>query len=200
MITLNLISPDYKRIIKTKRIFYSLRQLFLYITLFTLILATILLIARKLLDDTLLSELQQTTLVARSLQGNKKIDEINKKIALAQQVQQDYIPWSRLIIDFSKLIPNHTTINSLNIVSGQTEDEWQINISGISATRDDFLSLKKNLLQANDKYQNVDIPIASLFKKEDINFNISFTVTKEFLNNLSFDEVKNNVRDDNNEG
>lgn len=191
MITLNLISPEYKKTITIKRIFASAQNIILYITFFVILAAIILLIARKNLDENFLEELERTSLISSTPQGSKKNIEINKKIQLAQKVQSDYIPWSKFLIRFSKLIPNNVVVNTLNIVPLDAEgkkDGWKINFSGLSKNRNDFLDLKDNILRAEKDglFAEVNIPRTILFKKENIDFNINLTIKKDTLTGLSF--------------
>lgn len=193
MITLNLISPEYKKTIKIKKILRDAQNLFLCITLITIITAIVLLAARKVLEDHFVSTIGQTSLISRNQTENKKIVEINKKIQLAKQIQQDYIPWSRLIIHFSKLVPDNIIIDSFNVNPDANKNEFKISLSGTAAVRNDFLDFKKKLLEAKKLFdeKDVEIPVANLFEKEDIKFNINLKIKKEILANL---EIPDNCR------
>lgn len=185
MLKLNLISPEYKKNIKMKQILHDVKNLSLYVTLIVVVSATILLIARLILEDNFAETIGQTSLISRNPAENKTNIEINKKIELAKQVQSDYIAWSRLIINFSKLVPNGVEISSFNVNPCPKIDEWTINIVGKAANRNDFLTFKENLLKAKDLFQKeIDIPITNLFEKENINFNININIKKEVLTNL----------------
>lgn len=187
MITLNLISPNYKKTIKVKNLLNDAENLFLYIMFISIIVAIILLAARKILEDNFVEAVERTSLGAANPAENKKNTQINKKIQLAKQAQQDYIPWSRLIIIFSKLVPNNVKINSFNVIPGDDKNEWEISLSGTAVNRNDFLDFKKNLLDAKDLFdeKEIEIPIINLLKKEKIDFNINLKIKKETLANLS---------------
>lgn len=186
MITLNLISPEYKKTIKIKRIVKDAQILFLCIMFIVIVAAIMLLNARRMLDDNFVETIGQTSLVSRNQIENKTNAQINQKIQLAQLVQQDYIPWSRFIIIFSKLIPDNVAIDSLIISPDTNQNEWKINLSGMAVSRNDFLNLKKNLLEAEDMFdeKDIEIPIDSLFEKENLKFNINLKIKKEVLVNL----------------
>lgn len=186
MITLNLISPDYKKTIKIKKLLNDMQSLFLYIMFIAIVSAIILLIARRILEDNFVEVVGQTSLISRNPMENKKNTQTNKKIQLAQGVQQDYIPWSRLIINFSKLVPDNVMVDSFVVSPGANKNEWGVSLSGLAANRNDFLDFKKNLLEAKDLFdpKDIKIPIANLFEKEDIKFNINLKITKEVLVNL----------------
>lgn len=189
MIRLNLISPDYKKMIKVKRILSDIQNLFLYIVLVVIAAAIILIVARQILEDNFLQIVGQTSLISRSPAENKINIEINKKIELAQKTQEDYIAWSRFIINFSKLVPDNVLISSLIVNPNENRTEWQINLSGIAANRDDFLTFKENLLEAKELFneKEINIPITNLFQKENIQFNINIKIKKEILTNLKFE-------------
>jgi hypothetical protein len=186
MLKLNLISPEYKKTIKIKKILTDVQNLFLYVTFIVTISATILLIARIILEDNFTEVVEQTSLISRYPAKNKKNTEINKKIELAKSVQDDYIAWSRLIINFSKIVPDEIQINSFNVNPYGATNEWVLNIVGKAANRNDFLTFKENLLAAKELFEekNIDIPITNLFEKENINFSINIKIKKEILTNL----------------
>ncbi|MFH1187252.1 MAG: hypothetical protein V1688_00130 [bacterium] len=186
MITLNLISPDYKKTIKIKKLLNDIENLFLYVMFIAIMAAIILLIARKILEDNFVEAAERTSLIAMNQAENKKNAQINKKIKLARQIQKDYIPWSRLIIIFSKLIPDNVKIDSFNVIPNGNKDEWEINLSGAAANRDDFLNFKKKLLEAKDLFdeKEIEIPMVNLLKKEKIDFDIKLKIKKNILTDL----------------
>lgn len=189
MLKLNLASPEYKKAIKIKRILSDVQSLFLHITFIVVVAAIILLIARKILDDNFIEAVGQTSLISRSPTENKKNIEINKKIELAKEIQSNYIAWSRLIINFSKLVPDNIEINSLNVNPAGKQNELMMNISGKAVNREDFLAFKENLLGAKDLFEEkeIDIPITSLFEKENIKFDINIKIKKEVLTSLQLE-------------
>ncbi|MFH1565084.1 MAG: PilN domain-containing protein [bacterium] len=186
MITLNLISPEYKKTIKIKKILRDGRNVFSYTMFIVILAAIILLIAKRLLDDNYFEAVEQATLISQNPTENKTNKEINKKIKLAWQAQQDYMPWSRLIIMISKLVPDNVTIESFNVNSDVNKTEYKISLSGVAASRNDFLDFKKNLLEAKDLFEekDIEIPLANLVEKEDIKFDIILKIKKEILANL----------------
>lgn len=186
MITLNLISPDYKKTIKIKKFLHVIQNLFLYILFISVVTAIILLIARSILEGNFVETVEQTFLISKKPAENKQNVETNKKIQLAQRVQQDYIPWSRLIIAFTKLVPENVTIDSLSIITDTAGKEWKMSFTGAAVNRNNFLDFQKNLLGAKDLFgeNTIEIPITNLFEKENIKFDIDLKIEKDVLKNL----------------
>lgn len=190
MIGLNLISPEYKKTIKIKKLMNDMQSLFLYIMFIAIVSAIILLIARRILEDNFVEAVSQTSLISRNPMENKMNMQTNKKIQLAKYIQEDYIPWSRLIIRFSELVPENVTIESFIVNPSNKKDEWDVRVSGLSIERKDFLDFKKNLLEAEDLFdpKKIEIPIDNLIEKENIKFNINLKLSKETLTNLKIDD------------
>lgn len=189
MITLNLIAPSYKKIIKTKHSLSIAQNILFGIALMVILIGIVLLTAQEILSDNFIRSTEHSLLVSQTPKNNREISKINKKITLASNAQKEYIPWSHLLIYLSNIVPNNIRFNSINILPDKNQDTWNISISGIANDRDAFLTLKENLIKTTSKiFENLDIPLSNLFQKENIPINITFQIKKENLINLSLNQ------------
>jgi len=191
MINLNILPPAYKNILKNKQLINGTKYFFVYIVLFTILSAIILLVAKMLLQNVLIESTESAAATNIKSAESAQIANINKKITQAKTIQEGYIPWSRFIIKFSKLIPNKVVIYSLNVIPTD-ESQWEITMTGNAVSRDAYLKLKENLVTAENLFTNVDFPKTDplqkfMIQKENINFNINIKITKEVLTNLSLE-------------
>lgn len=184
MILLNLISPDYKKIIKKNFIIKNVKNIFLYITLFVVIINITLLSAKKLLMDNFIKTVDQSTVSSTIPKDNNKIRQINRKIATTEIIQTDYIAWSRLLIYFSSIIPDDVLINSIAIIPDLKNEIWKVKFVGNANNREAFLKLKENMTTEKSILENAQIPLDNLFKKDNIDFQIDFDINKKNLINL----------------
>jgi hypothetical protein len=184
MILLNLISPDYKKIIKKNFIIKNVKNIFLYITLFVVIINITLLSAKKLLMDNFIKTVDQSTVSSTIPKDNNKIRQINRKIATTEIIQTDYIAWSRLLIYFSSIIPDDVLVNSIAIIPDLKNEIWKVKFIGNANNREAFLKLKENMTTEKSILENAQIPLDNLFKKDNIDFQIDFDINKKNLINL----------------
>lgn len=187
MILLNLISPDYKKIIKKNFIIKNVKNIFLYITLFVIVVNITLLSAKKLLMDNFIKTVDQSIITSTIPKDNNKIRQINKKIATTEIVQADYIPWSRLLIYFSSIIPDNVLITSVSIIPDLKNEIWKVKFIGNANDREAFLKLKENMTTEKSILENTQIPLDNLFKKDNIDFQIDFDINKKNLTNLAIE-------------
>lgn len=184
MFTINLISPTYKKIQKVKQILSNIKTFFLSTTLFIAISAIAILLAKKFLFDNYITMIKNTAYTSTSQTERKKINQINQKIKLAENIQKDYIAWSKIIITLSNIIPDGIVINSLNITPTTTVDEWNIHLAGLAHDRDTFMNLKDKLSPSTDLFTKTTFPLTGIIKKNDIAVNIDLTINRKNLNNL----------------
>lgn len=176
MITLNLISQELKKEIKLRHIYKLIKKINYILIIISLTMASILLVARIILQNNFNKIVEQTTLVTKNNQGyNNKVRQINEKINFVSQIQNDFILWSNLIEQLAKITPNGINFYALKINLEQKE----IIIKGKAAYRDNLLSFKKNL-EESTIYQNIEFPLKNILERENINFEI----------NAKIDEVK----------
>lgn len=100
-----------------------------------------------------------------------KIKEINRLLSDMQGLQSIFVTWTPKIKEFEEAIPDGVTLTNLSLSAyGKT-----YKMSGVADTRDSLLALEELLLNLPE-VTDVDIPLAQLIPKEDINFSITIDV------------------------
>ncbi len=96
--------------------------------------------------------------------------EFNERIEIMKEIQKDILPFSPILAEIKNLIPEGITLNGLNIFSKEAE----VILQGKADTRKHLIALKDNL-ESSLLFKSINMPLASIEKKENIEFNISFS-------------------------
>lgn len=170
MISLNLIPKDKKAELGLANFFITLKNIIILFLIITILVAISLLAIKAALQNHFNIIVGQSTLTTQFASSfNKGVQQFNRKVAAVKNIQNNYIVWTDFLIEFSKLIPNGTTINSIDVSADK------ILISGQAKDRQDLLDLEKNLKKSK-LFTNVEVPLEDLLKKSDIDFNIKSDV------------------------
>ena len=170
MISLNLIPKDKKVELGLANFFITLKNIIILFLIITILIAISLLATKAALQNHFNKIVGQSTLTTQFASSfNKGVQRFNKKLAAVENIQDSYIVWTDFFIEFSKLIPNEITINSIDV------DANKILISGQAKDRQSLLNLEAGLKKSN-LFDNVEIPLENLLKKTDIDFNIKSNV------------------------
>ncbi len=105
---------------------------------------------------------------------DSQFKQINNQISQIYSVEQDQFYWSKMLIRLSELVSSGIKLNSL------TTNNYNIVLKGIADNRDDLITFKKQLLN-EPELTNVDLPLSNLVDKNNIEFQISFNVKKNYL-------------------
>lgn len=168
IINLNLLSPLKKKEFQQKLMFITLRHLLAVCFIITALCAMFLLGARLILQNSFNDIVAEGTLITKEYGGlNQKIRQLNKKIALLNQIQNEYSPTSDILLNFTTLVPEGVEISALFINKLN-----EVKISGVARTRDGLLLFRQNLEKAR-VFANIDLPMPQLLTAEDIIFNIT---------------------------
>lgn len=166
MITLNLISPALQQELKFKKIYLTLKNALILILLFTIGMAIVLLITKMILQKNFYQIIDQTTLLSKSnLRFISEIRKLNSDLQNISKIQKEYIPWSKVLLDFVTLVPDKVMINELSF----NQSENQLILKGKTKSRDLMLQFKDNL-ENSSLFSGVELPLSSLLKKEDVDF------------------------------
>jgi hypothetical protein len=166
MISLNLISEKYRKELKYKNLYTKIKDFLYAFILFALLAGFILIIAENILQSnfndlaTLNSQLKKDKVsIAREIMS------LNSKIAVADRIQQQFIPWSTVIADFTKSVPIGIEIHTLKINS----QNWIV--QGESENRETLLQFQSDLQKLN-YFSEIKSPIANLLQKTNIDFEL----------------------------
>jgi type IV pilus assembly protein PilM len=164
--TLNLIPPEKKKDLELTQLFFIIRNIIGIIFIVTSFSAIILLTSKIVLNDVFIKTVEQTTLTTKYAKlFNHEIKNFNIKVQTVEMIENDYIPWKDFLIDFTKLIPRQTILDSAEIYKDR------ILIAGQAPTRADLLELKANF-EKSPYFSEVNVPLENLLKRENIRFTI----------------------------
>lgn len=176
-ITLNLLSPAQKELLRYERAYLQIRTAMWLILIFSMIISALLLVARLMLLDNYTTVLTATTLVNEK---NKSIDReianLNKNLKEVEAIQADFIKWSNVIINLNKAIPDNVEITYLNL----EQKNKTFNLHGKARRRDDLLILKSNL-ETLPYFEEISSPLTNLLLKENVPFEFSGKIKLENL-------------------
>lgn len=168
MLTINLISQELKNKIKLRHIYHLLKRMNYILSFIVLVSAVALVVLKYLIQDTFDGIISETGLITKNSQGyNSMAKDINGKLSAVSKIQDDYVPWSRLLEIISNISPADVSLTSINI----SKDNKTIRLKGFANTRESLLALK-DALEADKIYKNVDFPVKNLMEKNNITFDI----------------------------
>jgi len=173
MITLNLISQDLKKKIKLNHIHIFLKKIDFILLISVILISITFLTTKLLLERRFVRVVEETTLINRSSQTyNNKVREINKKISIVSQVQNNFIYWSNLFKEIDKDLENNITLSYINADS----TSGTIKIKGQAKTRDGLLAFRDAL--TNSKFfKDIVFPMSNILEKENIEFEINAKIS-----------------------
>jgi Tfp pilus assembly protein PilN len=167
MITLNLISEQKKKEIKIKHLHLLLKKIDLVVIIFVCLIAIMILVAKILLQNTFNTTINQTTLITKNAQGSTlKVRDINNKITAVDQVQADFVVWTKLLDQLATSTPDGIIYTYI-----KADTDKNIRIAGVAKTRDALIALK-SAFETIAMFDKFDFPLSNILQKEDIHFEI----------------------------
>lgn len=164
-VTLNLLSPEKKAVLRTGFIFAYVQTMVFIIFLVVAFASGTLLAVRMMLKGT------YEDLAKRSSGGPdessvitddfKKINDYLKRI---DGLDQRFVPWSKVLEELTRYVPEGTQLSSVHV-----ERTGKITLSGIAARRDDVLTLQTRLEQS-PMFKDVKAPLSNILQQRDVKF------------------------------
>lgn len=164
-VTLNLLSPEKKAVLRTGFIFAYAQTMILIVFLVIVFASGTLFAVRMMLKGT------YEDLAKRSSGGSdetsaitgefKKINDYLKRV---DGLEQRYVPWSKVLEELTRFVPEGTQLTSVHI-----ERQGKITLSGIAARRDDVLTLQTRLEQS-PMFKDVKAPLSNILQQRDVKF------------------------------
>lgn len=171
MITLNLIPEIHKDKYRLIRVYQMLKTMVMVITIYTIVVAIIILMARFILQLQFTKIINETTLVTQENHAiEEKITKLNKEISIASSIKSQILPWPEFLESFSSAVPDNVIIKTISFSL-----EKGANVTGNAVSRDDLLKFRDNLL-TNPAIKNIELPIGDLLTKNNVDFNMKFTL------------------------
>ena len=105
---------------------------------------------------------------------DSEIKEMNLKVSEIQKIQSGQLYWSKLFAKIEEIIPEGIIINNF-----ATKD-YSAALAGDSNNRDSLIAFREKI-EADGCFANVNLPLSYLVAKENLTFQIDFTVKQECL-------------------
>ena len=142
-----------------------------WLMLYTIIVATIILIAKLMMQLEFQNFVDETTLVTRE---NKQvlydIDKLNDLVRAGNDIQKQEVDWANFILKLSSSVPEGVRLTDVTL-----SNNAKSSILGVADSRETLLTLKQNLENVPE-FKSLELPISDLLKRENIQFSLSFTL------------------------
>ena len=167
MMTLNLIPEGDKKELRLFSFYVMLKNIIFVFLIGGSMIASGLLITRlyfqikfnKLLDENYISS-------SVSRFSSNEIKKFNKQLNVIEEIQKDYLSWSTALYNFQKIVSDDIIINYFDL----NKKNLEVKIRGAAATREGLVNFQ-NLINSSGYFQGFEVPLETLFEKENINFN-----------------------------
>lgn len=180
MLNLNLLSSKERKKIRleknfllTKNVIFDI-SLALIIIIVSLLATTIILnLYKKDFDKTIENEINLLSSTKReSLEKSTK--ELNAQLNTIESIQKEYVKWSNLLTELTKVVPVGVKINSLEL----NKNNKKVNITGVSKNREVLLEFQNNLKNLN-YFTNITSPISNLLVRENVEFQFTGELSQD---------------------
>jgi len=180
MITLNLIPEQTKKELKLVDIYIMIKNI-IYLILTGIIFIAIILLATKFVLQNHFNQTMSQNYLTAGLHSftSSEIKKFKQELIVVKEIQDNFVPWSHLIINLEKISNEGVTITSLDIA----REDLIVTIKGVADQRDDLINFEKNLNNSG-YFKDFEIPLDILFKKEDINFNLELQLVNLDITNI----------------
>jgi Tfp pilus assembly protein PilN len=104
---------------------------------------------------------------------NERVNNYNRQIRILDDIQKEYTNWPLFLYSLNNKITSGIYLSRVEIIMS----EKKVNLSGLSNTREDLLTLKQSLEEC-EFIGNISLPLNTLLKKQNIDFSINGTINK----------------------
>ncbi|EKD58248.1 MAG: hypothetical protein ACD_56C00165G0003 [uncultured bacterium] len=104
----------------------------------------------------------------------EEFKKVNDLVGVVGKIQKNHLHWSNVLTELGSTVPGNVYMTDFSTKN------YQIFLLGKARSRDDLLSFKSNI-EGNNCFQDVDVPLSNLVVKENVDFQMSFSVTKDCL-------------------
>lgn len=133
------------------------------------LIAMMLLFSRLIMLSYFNRIVDETSLISRNSQSyNIRVREINSKVNSVEQIQKDFLVWSRVFSYLSDISDEEISFSSIKL----NKDGASIKTGGVAKTRDALLDLK-NKIESSDYFTKIDFPLENILEKNNITFEIN---------------------------
>jgi Tfp pilus assembly protein PilN len=163
MINLNLLPRETKRELNKNIQSIELANNIILLTITVFLVVVLLVVANNYLGY----KMSKINVAVEAGSEEKEINALNSQMSQLEVIQRDYVKWSRVLKNLFKLIPEGNTLEKVFL----DKDSGQIEITGFSEQRQNFLALKESL-EKSDLFSEIQSPITNILKRDAINFSL----------------------------
>ena len=194
MINFNLLPPEIKEELKWEKInrsftIHSLIIIAMIVVFILLLLIIQLYSVMKLTDLERTIGLKKENIKVKEVKNlEDEIGSFNENLIILDKIQKNHLYFSQVISIFAENVPESIQVIRLNIIQPEKDKKnkeegkknYQVNISGKAAKRDNLL-IFKNALEETSCFIKIYSPLSNLIKREDIDFRFTGDLNQEFL-------------------
>lgn len=194
MINFNLLPPEIKEELKWEKInrsftIHSLIIIAMIVVFILLLLIIQLYSVMKLTDLERTIGLKKENIKVKEVKNlEDEIGSFNENLIILDKIQKNHLYFSQVISIFAENVPESIQVIRLNIIQPEKDKKnkeegkknYQVNISGKAAKRDNLL-IFKNALEGTSCFIKIYSPLSNLIKREDIDFRFTGDLNQEFL-------------------
>jgi hypothetical protein len=178
MININILPQETKKELRLRHIHAALKDIDFMLIVFGSVIGLMLLFARLIMQNDFNSIVDQTSLITRNSQSyNLRVRDINTKVNSVDQIQKDFLVWSRVFNLLSEISNDGLSFNYIKV----NRDDKSIKTRGTAKTRESLLLLKEKM-EASNYFNKIDFPLANILEKTDISFEINAGLELNKLN------------------
>lgn len=184
MIKLNLLPLKEKKQLNIK-LYQDLATRFIIAFLWLSIIVFFLLFTFKYIIKNSLENMteQNNAIIQSNKKLNSEIKKYNNELKSLSNMQDKNIVFSKIIIKITKIIPKEIILTDLSLQVDKEEKSNKtilIKMKGLAEKRDDLIKFKNNL-NSLPYIKNIELPINTLLKQKNVDFEIS---TKLYLDKM----------------
>ena len=172
-VTLNLLSPEKKAVLRTGFIFAYVQTMLFIVFLIVVFSSGTLLALRMMLKGTYEDLARRSDGGVDESKGiTTEIKKINDYLKRIDGIQQRYVPWSTVLEVLTRQVPEGMQLTSLTV-----SKDGKILLSGIARQRNDVLTFQSRLEQS-EEFADVKSPISNILTQKDVKFDFEFRYAK----------------------
>ncbi|OIO51329.1 hypothetical protein COY93_04175 [Candidatus Uhrbacteria bacterium CG_4_10_14_0_8_um_filter_58_22] len=163
--TLNLLSPNKKRALRTVLALTSVQTAILLAAFVALSLAGLLFSLRLTLAGTARGLYDQSSATLDEYETTAKlIRDTNGFIKRTEEVHESFVDWSAILESISQAAPDGIKFDGLTV-----DVDRSISIVGLAMTREEVLEMERRL-KANPNFRDVSSPLSNILQRENLRF------------------------------
>lgn len=182
-IYIDLLPPEKKKELSKRKIFKIIINQWILFTIPLVVFIAILLSIKYILVTEkntlylLASTEQSRGQYAQLTEYEKKFEQVNNASQVLYKLEQGHLHWKKLFENLDEAVPQGVEISNISTKN------YQVFILGKARNRETLLLLKDKLEEV-DCFEAVNVPLANLVVKNDVDFQIDFVIKDNCLRQI----------------